>query len=148
MGRLFKRHIIVDLSFPSLQQHSINLSVSKNTYVRTDFLLKLPTVDTICQTLNLVGKNIKIFNVDLARAFRQLYVDPFDTKYLGLCWWNEYNVDACVTIGFRNGTLACVRVIDAIRYILATNGIFVLNYIDDLISLAPDSIAVSHFKIT
>jgi hypothetical protein len=41
-----------------------------------------------------------------------------------------------------------VRVTDAIRYILATKGIFVFNYIDDLISLAPDSVADSHFNIT
>jgi hypothetical protein len=50
--------------------------------------------------------------------------------------------------GYRNGTLACVRVTDAIRYILATKGIFVFNYIDDLISLAPDSGADSHFHST
>jgi hypothetical protein len=41
-----------------------------------------------------------------------------------------------------------VRVTDAIRYILATKGIFVLNYIDDLIGIAPDSVADSHFQIT
>jgi hypothetical protein len=118
-----KRRIIVDLSFPSPQQHSVNLSVSKNIYVRTQFILKFPTVDTICQALNLVGKNIKIFKIDLARAFRQLYVDPFDIKYLGLSWRNVFYVDACVPFGYRNGTLACVRVTDAIRYILATKGI-------------------------
>jgi hypothetical protein len=41
-----------------------------------------------------------------------------------------------------------VRVTDAIRYILATKGIFVFNYIDDLIGLAPDSVADSHFQFT
>jgi hypothetical protein len=50
--------------------------------------------------------------------------------------------------GYRNGTLACVRVTDPIRYILATKGIFVLNYIDDLIGIAPDSVADSQFQIT
>jgi hypothetical protein len=41
-----------------------------------------------------------------------------------------------------------VRVTDAIRYILATKGIFILNYIDDRIGIAPDSVADSHFQIT
>jgi hypothetical protein len=53
-----------------------------------------------------------------------------------------------VPFGYRNGILACVRVTDAIRYILATKGIFVFNYIDDLIGLAPDSVADSHFQCT
>jgi hypothetical protein len=41
-----------------------------------------------------------------------------------------------------------VRVTDAIRFILATKGIFVLNYIDDLIGIAPDVVADSHFHST
>jgi hypothetical protein len=50
--------------------------------------------------------------------------------------------------GYRNDTLACVRVTDAIRYILATKGIFVFNYIDDLIGLAPYTVVDSHFQFT
>jgi hypothetical protein len=75
-------------------------------------------------------------------------VDPFDIKYLGLSWRGQFYIDVSVPFGYRNGTLACVRVTDAIRYILATKGIFVLNYINDLIGLAPDSVADSHFQIT
>jgi hypothetical protein len=143
-----RRRIIVDLSLPSPQQCSVNLSVSKFSYVGTQLQLKLPTIDNICQVLNTVGKNTKIFKVDLARAFRQLYVDPFDIKYLGLCWRGQFYVDVCVPFGNRNGTLACVRVTDAIRFVLAKKGIFVFNYIDDLISLAPDSVFDSHFQLT
>jgi hypothetical protein len=75
-------------------------------------------------------------------------VDPFDIKFLGLSWRGELYVDACVPFGYQNDTLACVRVTDAIRYILTTKGIFILNYIDDLIGIAPDSVANSHFQIT
>jgi hypothetical protein len=80
------RQGIVDLSFSSAQRQAVNASVSKLTYVGTPFSLKLPMVDIICQALNIVGQKVKIFKVDLARAFRQLHVDPFDTRYLGLCW--------------------------------------------------------------
>jgi hypothetical protein len=75
-----RRRIIVDLSFPSPQQQAVNLSVSKFSYVGRQFQLKLPTIDNICQVLNTLGKNIKNFKVDLATAFRQLYLDPFDIK--------------------------------------------------------------------
>jgi hypothetical protein len=61
-----KHSIIVDLSYPSPQKHAVNITVSKT--IRTPFQLKLPTTDHICQVLT-VGKNIKIFKVDLARVF-------------------------------------------------------------------------------
>jgi hypothetical protein len=54
-----KRRVIVDLSFPSPSGHAVNLSVNKNSYVGTPFSLKLPTVDIICQVLNIVGSNVK-----------------------------------------------------------------------------------------
>jgi hypothetical protein len=41
-----------------------------------------------------------------------------------------------------------VRVTDTIHYILATKGIFVFNYIDDLIGLAPDTVTDNHFHST
>jgi hypothetical protein len=47
-----KRRIIVDLSFPSPQNQAVNISVSNNSYVGTQFSLKLPTTETICQALN------------------------------------------------------------------------------------------------
>jgi hypothetical protein len=65
-------------------------------------------------------------------------VDPFDIKYLGLSWQEQFYVDVLVSFGYRNGTLACVWITDAIRYIFATKGIFALNNIDDLIGIAPD----------
>jgi hypothetical protein len=81
-----KCRIIVDLSYSSTKGCSVNSTVSKHSYVGTHFGLKLPTVDSICQVLNHLGKNVKICKIDLARAFRQLHLDPFDIKYLGLKW--------------------------------------------------------------
>jgi hypothetical protein len=138
----------VDLSFTSGQTQAVNTTVSKTHYVGMPFSLKLPTVDSICQVLNVLEKNVKIFKIDLARAFRQLHVDPFDIKYLGLYWRGAYYVDTAVPFGYRHGTQACMRVTDAIRFILARMGVLVLNYIDDIIGIAPDDVADIHFKIT
>jgi hypothetical protein len=93
-------------------------------------------------------QKVKIFKVDLALAFRQLHVDPFDINYLGLCWRGAYYVDTSVPFGYRHCTLACVRVTDLIRYILSSMGILVLNYIDDIIGVAPDDLANLHFSKT
>jgi hypothetical protein len=142
------RRVIVDLSFSSAQRQAVNASVSKSIYAGMPFSLKLSTVDIICQALNIVGQKVKIFKVELARAFRQLHVDPFDVKYLGLCWWGAYYVDTSVPFGNRQGTLACVCVTDLLRYILSSKGILDLNYIDDIIGIAPDDVANLHFSKT
>jgi hypothetical protein len=67
---------------------------------------------------------------------------------MGLKWHERFYVDVSVAFGYRNGTLACVRVTDAVRYILANMGIFVFNYIDDLNGIAPDEVADKHFSVT
>jgi hypothetical protein len=59
-----------------------------------------------------------------------------------------YYVDTSVPFGYRHGTLACVRVTNLIRYILSSMGILVLNYIDDIIGIAPDDLADLHFSKT
>jgi hypothetical protein len=56
-----KRCIIVDLSFPSPAGHAVNLSVNKISYVGMPFSLRLPTVDTICDALNIMGNTTQIF---------------------------------------------------------------------------------------
>jgi hypothetical protein len=143
-----KCRIIVDLSYSSTQGNSVNSTVSKNSYVGTQFGLRLPKVDSICQVLKHLGKNVKIFKIDLARAFRHLHLDPFDIKYLGLHWRGAFYIDVLVPFGWRNRTLACERVTDAIRHILATKGVFVLNYIDDIVGIAPSEVTDTHFNIT
>jgi hypothetical protein len=141
-----KRPVIVDLSFPSIHEQSVNSSVSNSHYVGTPFNLKLPTIDTVSQVLTLVGNNVKI--LDLAQAFRQLSLDPFDVKYLGLYWKDQFYVDTAVPFGYCHGTLCIQRVTDLIRHILFKHyGVLVLNYIDDIIGIAPNSVADVHFKI-
>jgi hypothetical protein len=57
-------------------------------------------------------------------------------------------VDTSVLFGYRHGTSVCVRVTDLICYILSCMGILVLNYIDNIIGIAPDDVADSHFQLT
>jgi hypothetical protein len=75
-------------------------------------------------------------------------VDPFDIKYLGLYWRGAYFVDTAVPFRYRHGTQASVRIADTIRFILSRIGIFVFNYINNIIGIAPDDDADIHFKNT
>jgi hypothetical protein len=67
---------------------------------------------------------------------------------MGLRWGGGYYVDTSVPFGYRHGTQACVHVTDLIRYILSCMGIFVLNYIDDIIGFAPYNVVNTYFQIT
>jgi hypothetical protein len=54
------RRVIVDLSFPSVHNMSVNALVAKNVYLETPFILKLPTVDTICEAISKFGCGVKL----------------------------------------------------------------------------------------
>jgi hypothetical protein len=46
------RRIIVDLSWPKKEGASVNGGVPENKYLDCDFILKLPTIDHICEIIN------------------------------------------------------------------------------------------------
>jgi hypothetical protein len=119
-----KRCIIVDMSFPSPSSHSVNLSVN-----------------------NIIRNTTKVFKVDLARAFRQLHLDPFDVKYMGLRLGELLCRHLC-SVRVLSMTQASVCVTDLICYIISRMGIFVLNSINDIIGFVPDSVADTHFQLT
>jgi hypothetical protein len=80
------RRIILDLSWPKSPGASVNACVPDNRYLNTEFVLKLPTVDTICRIINAFEVPVMLYKIDLARAFRQIPIDPLDVAYLGICW--------------------------------------------------------------
>ena len=50
------RRVIIDLSWPP--GSSVNASIDKASYMGTDFVLVLPTVDNITDQLKLLGGSI------------------------------------------------------------------------------------------
>ena len=77
------RRVIIDLSFPFGQ--SVNSSISKDTYLGTPFLLKIPTIDTVTDQVKALGKGCMLYKVDISLAFRHIKLDPFDYNLFGLC---------------------------------------------------------------
>ena len=70
------RRVIIDLSWP--KDASVNLGVDKNSYLATDFLLNLPTVEHITSQLKTIGRGAHLFKVDVSHAFRHVKIDPSD----------------------------------------------------------------------
>ena len=136
------RRVIIDLSFPAGQ--SVNAGVNSEQYLGSKFLLTLPTIDTITSKLVKLGRGALIYKIDISRAFRHVKIDPADYKYLGL-HFQDYFLDSCLPFGFRHGSAIFQRLSDAVRYIMATRGHNVTNYIDDIIGYAVKSQAQASF---
>ena len=132
------RRVIMDLSFP--QGGAVNTYISKDTYLGTDFILTLPSIDHITSKIKQLGKGSLIYKVDISRAFRHIKIDPRDYFLLGLKHKNYY-LDTCLPFGYRNGSGIFQRLSDAIRFIMGNMGYDVINYIDDVIGFGTISTA-------
>ena len=95
------RRVIMDLSFP--QGGAVNTNISKDSYLGTDFILTLPSIDHITNKIKQLGKGSLIYKVDMSRAFRHIKIDPRDYFLLGLKHKNYY-LDTCLPFGYRNGS--------------------------------------------
>ena len=73
------RRVIIDLSFP--QGRSVNSGVLKDIYLKTPFILKLPTIDNITQQVKALGRGCKLYKVNISRAFQ---LDPLEYDLLVL----------------------------------------------------------------
>jgi hypothetical protein len=89
-----------------------------------------------------------LYKVDLARAFRQITIDPLDVAYLGVNWRGNNYIDTALPFGFRHRSAICQRITDAVQFILEKHDIKVVNYIDDFIAIVPASEAFKAFEIT
>ena len=76
------RSVILDLSYP--KGRSLNDHVYKDLFAGNLFALKLPFIDGITQEIINTENDSVLFKVHIARAFRNLPVDPADCLKFGL----------------------------------------------------------------
>ena len=139
------KRTIMDLSWPKVA--SVNDGVKKDVYLGTEYDLRYPSVDTITNSLKILGTSAQMYKIDISRAFRHIKVDPADIDLLGIQFQDKYFLDRLVAFGFRHGSLIFQRCTDAIRYIMTQNGFpNLFNYIDDLIYTGLPSEIHSSFK--
>ena len=125
------RRIIIDLSWP--QEASINYFTLPNVYLGTVYQIRYPTVDDITDHILSLEGPVKLYKIDLSRAFRQLHIDPSDFNLLTLRWRDAYYADTFCPFGHRSGAMACTRVTDMFRYVMTQRNDIIFNYLDDLI---------------
>ena len=126
------RRVIIDLSFP--HGTSVNSGVTKDKYLGTLFILKLPTIDTVTDQIKALGKGCMLYKVDISRAFRHVKLDPMDYDLLGLRHDCHY-LDTYLPFGYRNGSAIFQRISDAVHHMMRRRHFDVINYIDDILGI-------------
>ena len=138
-----KRRVILNLSYP--YGASVNDSISKSHFDGRRFTLKFPMIDDIVQDI-LDTEDPVIFKIDVARAFRNLRVDPVDAVKFGISWGGRSYVDLIVAFGWTHGSVAFQMTSDAIVFIMEGMGCKVHAYIDDYVIVAQRGLAFDHFS--
>ena len=83
------------------------------------FALKFPSIDNITQDIVNHEGDVVLFKVDVARAFRNLRVDPADALKLEIRWADAFFVDLSVAFGLKHGSGSFQILSDAIAHIMA-----------------------------
>ena len=138
------RRVILDLSYPRGQ--SVNSNVDKSKFDKGEFILKFPNIDHITEDIVNCTDECVLFKIDIARAFRNLRVDPADSLKLGICWKGQFYADQAVAFGWTHGSGAFQLLSDAIAHIVAKAGIKLHYYIDDYIAVVPKAEALEKFQ--
>ena len=137
--------VILDLSFP--RGESVNSHIRKECLDGAPFKLQLPRPSDLARQMRTLGRDCKLYKVDLSRAYRQLRGDPLDWPLLGIMWGDEFFVDLAIPFGLRHGASACQRVSVALgkisAYLYTT---LTMAYIDDTAGVAMGEVADLHYN--
>ena len=128
------RRVIMDLSFP--QGNALNDQVTKEKFDGTPLVLKLPSIDDFVKDIVSIKEDPVMFKIDVARAFRNLPVDPVDALKLGIKWEGSFYLDKSVAFGWIFGTASFQLLSDSIAYFMR-DYCNLHCYIDDYVAVLP-----------
>lgn len=126
------RRVIIDLSYP--HGEAVNDGIKTEDYFGSDISYSLPTIGDLVTLIQHHGKGAYLWKADLARAYRQLRIDPLDTPLLGITFNDAVYLDLCPSFGCRTSSAACQRVSNALAFIMAKEGHTILAYLDNYAS--------------
>ena len=117
-----------------------------NRFDMSDFCLRFPSTDDIADEIYTHGDDLTLAKIDVARAFRNLRVDPADAIKLGIKWKNDAFIDVSVAFGWVHGSSVSQHVSDAVTFVMASHGVRIFAYINDYILVSPRATANDHFQ--
>ena len=92
-----KRRVIVDLSFGD--HDSVNGTTVREIYDGHPFSLPLPNLDYLIHDILQCEGDLKFMKIDIARAFRNVRIDPADALKLGICHKGKFYIDKSLAFG-------------------------------------------------
>ena len=123
-----KRRVIVDFSFPP--GSAINEGISRHTYLDSEIVFSLPSVQSMVSRLNELGPGCLLYKRDLKGAFRQFSTDPGDYRFTGVCWQGKVYLDTRLAMGLRSAAYLCQAVTEIVARIVSKEA-HILVYLDD-----------------
>ena len=84
--------------------------------------------------------------IDVARAFRNLCVDPVDAFKFGIKWRNKYYLDVALAFGWVHGSALFQMMSNAILHIMKRHNCKIFAYIDDFIIVSQENDARHHYQ--
>ena len=120
-----KRRLILDISFPP--HNSINLGIDKDDYLGIRDKLTLPSIDKLVERIQNIGPGCKIFKIDLARGYRQFYLDPASVNLVGYVYQGKFYHNCMLSMGSKSSARCCQRVMSMVVFIHAKHGYFAIN---------------------
>ena len=108
--------------------------------------MKLPSIDDTVKEINKHGDDVTLSKINVARAFRNVRVDPANAMKLGIKWQEDVYIDAAVVFGWVHGSTAFQCISDAITFIASRAGVIMVAYIDDYVIISPNATAQCHFN--
>ena len=135
-----KRRIITDLSYPT--DNSINAYIKKNCSMGKNYDHSLPTVQAVVEQIKKMGRGVKLFTIDVHRAYKNFRACPLDWPLLNIVWPDQdgvpqYYLDTTMPFGSKLSSLYFQRVAKFITRVLESKGVRSFMYLDDLIVIAP-----------
>ena len=124
-----ERRVIIDLSYP--RGHSVNDGIVKNFYMGEPMAFTLPSVLDMASLVARLGSNTYLWKCDLARAYRQMRLDPLAYPLMGIRHKGKWFVDICPPFGCRMSGGSQQRISNAVCYLMAEKGHTVMAYVDD-----------------
>ena len=138
-----KHRVILDLSYP--RGLALNDQVDRSRFDGDLFCLRFPSIDDIVKEICSHKDDVVISKIDVARAFRNLRVDPANALKLCITWSNDIYIDVVVAFGWVHGSAAFQRVSEAVTFIMANAGVKMLAYIYDYIIVSSRASGDAHF---
>ncbi len=126
----------MDLSFPQPPRNSVNGGTPTEFYFGEKAKLRLPSPRDLCHLIRKHGKGCYLYSADIARAFRQLPLDPADWSLTCIQDGRNFFIDVSIPFGMRWASYCCQRVTNLILHHLNKQRNALLCYIDDFCGVA------------